>query len=98
MKKRTDRIGEEATNRQGLKMRIVEYVNSKSIGVLFVETGEIKHTRYTRFINGEVKADLDNYPVITENDAVWKRAGCAVTMAAMLLCAAIIGLTIKTLI
>ena len=52
-----DRIGEENTNFQGVKMRIIDYRRMDDIDVLFLNGyGEIKKTRYCHFISGKVKS------------------------------------------
>lgn len=51
-----------AENRQGLRLKIVEYRNNRDMDVLVVETGEIiKGVRYDYFRQGKVYADLTNY-------------------------------------
>lgn len=60
--KRNTRIGEIRTNKQGLTMKIVKYLNNKNVTIEFVETGERKVVRYTQFAAGVPRADLLAYP------------------------------------
>ena len=50
------RVGEEKTNIQNIKMKILEYINSENITIEF-ENGEIlKNKTYANFINGKLKS------------------------------------------
>lgn len=60
--KRNTRIGEIRTNKQGLTMKIVKYINNKNVTIEFVETGEQKVVRYTQFATGAPLADILKYP------------------------------------
>ena len=51
-----DRIGEENTNYQGVKMKIINYRRMDDIDVLFLNgNNEIRKTRYDHFKSGRVK-------------------------------------------
>lgn len=50
-----DRVGEVNINNQGLKMTIVEYINSKDISVQFEDGIIVKHKRYELFKDGKIK-------------------------------------------
>ena len=80
MKKRSDRIGEESINRQGLWMRIVRYENNKRVLVEFPETGVHKWTRYASFLAGKVSVETDETPEAAPDE---RRKGCLITIAAM---------------
>jgi hypothetical protein len=51
---RIDRIGEEAINNQGLKMRIIAYRLNRDIDVEFEDGHVHKHVSYKNFIRGAV--------------------------------------------
>lgn len=102
MKKRTDRIGEESINRQGLWMRIVRYENSKRVLVEFPDTGECKWTRYDSFVNGRVAMPEGDARAVVkdepeENDAKARRAGCLMVMGAIAAWVAVLWLIFKTI-
>lgn len=50
-----DRVGEVNINNQGLKMTIIEYINSKDISVQFEDGIIVKHKRYELFKDGKIK-------------------------------------------
>lgn len=54
----TNRVGETRLNNNGNLMKIVEYISSNNITVMF-NTGEIKNTTYRNFAIGQVKSYFD---------------------------------------
>ena len=50
-----DRTGEVNINNQGLKMTIIEYINSKDISVQFEDGIIVKHKRYELFKDSKIK-------------------------------------------
>lgn len=64
-KKKTHRIGEITTNKNGHTIKIIEYNNNKDMKVLVVETGEIKKASYYNFIRGKV-----NSACVTKNNSI----------------------------
>jgi hypothetical protein len=52
------RIGQISKNAYGTEMKIVEYINTKNITVLF-ENGYKRKTTYTEFKSGELKSPYD---------------------------------------
>lgn len=94
MKKRNDRIGEESVNRQGVRMRIVNYENNKRVLVEFPDTGEHKWARYDKFRLGRVKAEISEQPGVECNG---QRTGCLITIAAIVVWLALILLLVKWL-
>lgn len=61
MRKKTERIGEQAINKQGMLMEITKYDNNKDVTVTFVETGETVKCSYIQFKKRDVKATV--FPV-----------------------------------
>ena len=52
------RVGEERINIQGIKMKIIEYINSENITVEFDNGDIIKNKTYCNFKNGKIKSIL----------------------------------------
>lgn len=94
MKKRSDRIGEESINRQGLWMRIVRYENNKKVLVEFPDTGVRKWTRYDSFLTGRVSVETDGPPSATPEN---RRMGCLITIAAIVAWVVLILVIVKWL-
>ena len=83
--KKIARLGEVRKNKQGLSMRIVRYINNKSVLIEFVETGEQRWVRYSQFRKGTPIADLLKYPSRTEcsfKNAVWITIGIFAVVSA----------------
>lgn len=70
--KKDTRIGEIRRNKQGLTMKIVKYINNKTVTIRFMETGEEKVVRYIQFTQGSPRADILKYP--PNGDAPFKHA------------------------
>lgn len=64
--KRNERIGQILTNRQGLTLKVVKYINRDKIIVRVLESGEEVSTTWRRFTRGQVMADLLNHPLGNE--------------------------------
>lgn len=62
-RKKTERVGQQRQNNQGLTMQIVKYEGNKKVKVKFLETYEQKWTTYASFDTGMVRADTEKYPV-----------------------------------
>ena len=69
-----ERLGETRVNGQGLTMKIVKYRNNKDMSVRFLETGEVRNTTYYKFTKGNVIANLETFPVISEKKtkSLWR--------------------------
>lgn len=86
--KRAERLGARRKNNQGLIMEVIEYYNTDDIVVRFVETGDVKRTRWREFSKGQVaisNVSLQNF--IRKSSRRFKRDmrfGCvAVSLAAI---------------
>lgn len=53
-KKKIDRVGEISVNNQGLKMKIIKYVNNNDITVEFEDGSIAEHKKYYRFKEGGI--------------------------------------------
>lgn len=83
--KKIDRTGEIGFNVDGLRMRIIEYIDNKNITVLFGD-GNVRKTSYLRFKRGEVYPTFRNKKAnietpIAEIEKEEKYAGGAMVVA-----------------
>lgn len=82
--KKIDRTGEIGFNVDGLRMRIIEYIDNKNITVLFGD-GNVRKTSYLRFKRGEVYPTFRNKKAIKETPIAEveeeKYAGSAMVVA-----------------
>lgn len=96
MSKREERLGARRKNNQGLTMEVVEYFNTDKIVVRFLETGEVKTTRWREFNKGQVAVSNDSLQkLIANNSKQIKRElrfGCITVSLAL-----ITGLTLAVL-